>query len=247
MYRNGAFDRFYGSGIATAELRRGRAAEGREINDLMRVRLLPLQASMTIFHPMESTITRKIMWTGVVLLAATAAACGGATQSATGTGPSPVSSIAAASENGGSFNLLKEGKGKGGHSPAPEIGAPTPEPDDPEDDGDEPGKGHGHGKALIQYEGFTKSITGDCPALTIVFDDDDETTIKTEDLTTEFQRATCEALKTSTAPSIHLHVAARKMEDESLIATYVRMQGPKHDDGDDSDEEEDTTPTTTTK
>jgi len=75
VYRNGAFDRFYGSGIATAELRRGRAAEGREINDLMRVRLLPLQASMTIFHPMESTITRKIMWTGVVLLAATAAAC----------------------------------------------------------------------------------------------------------------------------------------------------------------------------
>ena len=204
---------------------------------------------MTTFHSMDSTITRKIMWTGVVLLAATVAACGGSTQSATGTAPSQVSSIAAASENGGSFNLLKEGKGKGGHSPAPEIGTPTtgdtPEPDEPEDDGDGPGKGHGHGKALIQYEGFTKSITGDCPALTIVFDDDDATTVKTEALTTEFQRATCEALKTSTAPSIHLHVAAKKMEDDSLVATYVRMQGPRHDAGDDGDEEEGTTPTTT--
>ena len=199
---------------------------------------------MTTSHSMESTITRKIMWTGVVLLATTVAACGGSTQAMTGTAPSQVSSIAAASETGGGFSLLKEGKGKG-HSPAPEIGAPTtgitPDPDDPEgdDDAGESGHGHGHGKALIQYEGFTKSITGDCPALTIVFDDADATTVttvKTEELTTEFQRATCDALKASTAPSIHLHVAAKKMEDDSLVATYVRMQGPKFDDGDDAED-----------
>jgi hypothetical protein len=184
---------------------------------------------MSTFHSLEST--HKIMWTGVVLLAATAAACGGSTQSVTGTAPSQVSSIAAANENGGTFNLLKEGKGKG-HSPDPDetpTTGMTPEPDDPEGDGDELGKGHDHGKALIQYEGFTKSISGDCPTLTIVFDDDDETTVKTEELATEFQRATCDALKTSTAPSIHLHVAAKKMEDDSLVATYVRMQGPKDD------------------
>jgi hypothetical protein len=204
---------------------------------------------MTTSHSMESTITRKIVWTGVVLLAATVAACGGSTQAMTGTAPSQVSSIAAASEDGGSFSLLKEGKGKG-HSPAPEIGTPTtgtaPEPGDPEEDSDELGNGYGHGKATIQYEGFTKSITGDCPTLTIVFNDADETTVKTEEFTTAFQRATCKALKASTAPSIHLHIAAKKMEDESLVAIYVRMQGPKFDDGDDADEEEGTTPTTTT-
>ena len=194
---------------------------------------------------MESTITRKIAWTGVVLLAATVAACGGATQAASGTAPSEVSSIAASTESGGSFSVLKEGKGKG-HSPAPELGTPTPEPDDPEEDGDDPASGHGHGKATIQYEGFTKSITGECPALTIIFDDADGTTVTTEDLTTAFQRATCEALKASTKPSIHLHVAAKRMADDSLVAIYVRMQGPKFADGEDGDEEEDPTTTTPT-
>jgi hypothetical protein len=77
--------------------------------------------------------------------------------------------------------------------------------------------------------------------LTIVFDDTEETTVKTEDLTTAFQRATCKALKESTAPSIHLHIAATRMEDDSLVATYVRMQGPKFDDSDDADEDETTT------
>ncbi|HEU5256614.1 MAG TPA: hypothetical protein VFU28_11530 [Vicinamibacterales bacterium] len=190
---------------------------------------------------METTLLRTIAGTGVVLLAITVAACGGSTQAMTGTAPSQVSSIAAVGGDGGSFSLLKEGKGKG-HSPAPELGAPTtgdtPEPDDPE--GDESGDGHGHGKAQIQIEGFTKSITGDCPALTIVFDDKDETTVKTEDLTTAFQRATCKALKESTASSIHLHIAATRLEDDSLVATYVRMQGPKFDDSDDADDEETT-------
>jgi hypothetical protein len=32
------------------------------------------------------------------------------------------------------------------------------------------------------------------------------------------------------------------MEDNSLAAIYVRMQGPKFDDGEDGDEGEDTTP-----
>src|SRR5262245_63912838 len=93
----------------------------------------------------EATLIRTIAGTGVVLLAATVAACGGSTQAMTGTAPSQVSSVAAAGEDGGSFSLFKEGKGKG-HSPAPELGTPTtgdtPEPDDPE--GDESGHGHGH-------------------------------------------------------------------------------------------------------
>jgi hypothetical protein len=182
----------------------------------------------------EATLIQTIARTGVVLLAATMAACGGSTQAMTGTAPSQVSSVAAAGEDGGSFSLLKEGKGKG-HSPD------TPEPDDPEGDGDPLGNGHGHGKAQIQIEGFTKSISGDCPALTIVFDDTEGTTVKTEDLTTAFQRATCKALKESAAPSIHLHIAATRMEDDSLVATYVRMQGPKFDDSDDADEDETTT------
>jgi len=126
---------------------------------------------MTTSHSVESTITRKIVWTGVVLLAATVAACGGVTQTATGTAPSEVASIAAATENGGSFSLLKEGKGKG-HSPAPDLGTPTtgdtPEGDDPEGDGDELGTGHGHGKAAIQLEGLaTIDAEADCPALII--------------------------------------------------------------------------------
>lgn len=193
---------------------------------------------------MESTITRKILFAGVVLLAATVAACGGSTQAMTGTTPSQVPSIAAASENSGSFSLLKEGKGRG-HSPAPEIGTPTtgttPDPDDPEgDDAGESGHGHGHGKALIQYEGFTKSISENCPALTILFADDDGTTITT-DQDTDFQRAECKELKkASETSSIHLHVAAKRLEDDSLVATYVRMQGPKFD-VDDPVEEEDAT------
>ena len=178
---------------------------------------------------MESTITRKILFAAVVLLAATVAACGGSMQAMTGTTPSQVSSIAAASENGGSFSLLEEGKGR-----TPATGT-TPDPDDPEanDDAGESGHGHGHGKAAIQIEGFTKSVTGECPELTIVFEDHTEvTTVKMDELETEFQRVTCKALKASTAPSIHLHIAAEKMEDGSLVAIYVRMQGPKFDDGD---------------
>jgi len=206
------------------------------------VRLLPLWAGMTTSRSMESTITRRILFAGVVLLAATMAACGGSTQAMTGTTPSQVSSIAAMSENGGNFSLLKEGQGRG-HSPAPEIGTPTtgttPDPDDPEADDDAGESGHGHGKALIQYEGFTKSISENCPALTILFDDDG-TTIKT-DAHTDFQRAECAALKqASETSSIHLHIAAKKLDDGSVVATYVRMQGPKFD-VDDPVEEEDTT------
>ena len=201
---------------------------------------------MTTSYSMELTITRTIACTGVVLLATTFAACGGSTQAMMGTAPSDVSSIAAATENGGSFSPLKEGRGKG-HSPAPELGTPTtghtPEGDDPEGDGDELGTGHGHGKAAIQLEGLaTIDAAADCPALIITINGLTVTTIDTPEFKTEFQRATCEQLKASTAPSIHLHIAARKLEDDSLAAIYVRMQGPKFDDGEDGDEEEDTTP-----
>ena len=194
---------------------------------------------MTTSHSTESTITRKIMWTGVVLLAATVAACGGSTQAMTGTAPSEVSSIAAATENGGSFSLLKEGKGKG-HSPAPELGT-TPDADDPVDDADGTGNGYGHGKASIQYEGFIDpaSIEGDCVGgLTIPINDVIVTTVDT----TEFQRARCDQLLESTATRIHLHIAAKWQDETTLVAIYVRMQGPKFDDGEDGDTEEDTTP-----
>lgn len=207
--------------------------------------MLPLRLGMTTSHSTESTITRKIVWTGVLLLAATTVACGGSTQALSGTAPSDVSSIAAAMDNGGSFNVLKEGKGKG-HAPAPELGTPTtgdtPDPDAPEEDGDDLGTGHGHGKAAIQLEGLaTIDPATNCPTLTITINELTVTTVDTSDLKTEFQRATCDQLKGSTAQSIRLHVAAKRLADDSLVAIYVRMQGPKFDDGEDDDEEEDTT------
>jgi hypothetical protein len=177
---------------------------------------------------MESTTMRKVAWVAVILLAATAAACGGSTQGITGTAPSLVSPIAGATDGAGSFSLLKEGKGKG-HS---DVGTtPTVDADEPE--ADESGHGHDHGKAAIQYEGFTTSISGTCPDnLTFAFDDDIPVTTITTDATTEFHRATCEALLAAGETPVHVHIAAKKMEDDSLVAIYVRMQGPKSDDGD---------------
>jgi hypothetical protein len=197
---------------------------------------------------MESTITRNIGGTTMVLLAALAAACGGSTQNVAGTVPSLVSPIAAATDGTGTLSLFKEGKGKGGHD-TPTIGT-TPDPDGP-DAGDDAGigDGQGHGKATIQIEGVAASIDGDCPALTIVMKNNiTVTTVDTVDLTTEFQRATCAAIKAAggTETPVHLHIAARKQGD-GFVAVYVRMQGPKGDDGDnDPGEEENTTPTTTT-
>jgi diadenosine tetraphosphate (Ap4A) HIT family hydrolase len=68
------------------------------------------------------------------------------------------------------------------------------------------------------------------------------TTVDTADLTTEFQRATCAAIKAAgeTHTPVHLHIAARK-QDDALVAVYVRMQGPKGDEVDDTDEKEETT------
>ena len=87
-----------------------------------------------------------------------------------------------------------------------------------------------------QIEGFTTSVTGTCPELTIVINGQTVTT----DLTTDFQRADCTDLADPTAADLHLHIAA-KMEEDALVATYVRMQGPKGDEGDDT-----VTPTTGT-
>jgi hypothetical protein len=186
---------------------------------------------MNTFHSMESTTSHKIVWAVVILLAATVAACGGSTHGVAGTAPSLVSPVAGTTDGIGSFDLLKEGKGKG-HAPLPEIGT-TPEPDDPEadDDAGELGPGHGHGKAAIQYEGFTTSIVGSCPdSLTITFNEDTEVTTITTDPTTEFQRAKCDALLAAGDTPVHVHIAARKLEDDSLVAIYVRVQGPKGDD-----------------
>ena len=200
---------------------------------------------MTTSHSIEST-THKFIWAAVILLAATAAACGGSTQGLAGTAPSQVSAVAAASDSGGSLSLLKEGKGKG--RPSPDIGTtPTTDVDDPETDGGESGHGHGHGKAAIQYEGFTTSIGGSCPdSLIITFTDDDTTlTTITTDSGTVFQRAECgELLAAGETTPVHVHIAANKLDDGSLVAIYVRMQGPKGDD--DPGAEEDVTPTTTT-
>ena len=188
---------------------------------------------------MESTHTRRIAWCALILLTAMMAACGGSTQAISGTAPSLVSPVATATDNAGSFNLLKEGKGKGRAGTTPD----PPETADADDDAGKSGEGHGHGKAAIQIEGFTDSIDGTCPKLTIVINDLEVTTLDTPELATQFQRATCAALKASTAP-VHLHIAAKRQED-ALVAIYVRMQGPKGDDSEDPDEEEGTTPAVT--
>jgi hypothetical protein len=182
---------------------------------------------------MELTM-RKIACGAVILLAGTVAACGGSTRGLAGTAPSLVSPIGGPTDGAGSFSLLKEGKGKG-HSPVPDADTtPTADADEPEaDDAGESGHGHDHGKAAIQYEGFTSLISGSCPgSLTITFNDDLADTPITTGPETEFQRATCEALLAAGDTPVHVHIAAKKMEDDSLVAIYVRMQGPKDDDGD---------------
>lgn len=222
---------------------------------------------MTTSHSIEST-SRKIVWGALALFAVATTACGGATQSMTGTAPSSLSAMSAAADEGGTFGLMKEGKGKG---PSGTIGDTPTSPALPGDDQEGDEDGHGHGKAARQFEGFTSDITGTCPALTIVLN---EETIFTDE-ETEFQRGACEDLKpatttttptTGTTPTVgtkaetttptvtapeetrgfHLHIAARTdAVSGKLVATYVRMQGPKVDAGD--EEDEDTTTTTTIK
>jgi hypothetical protein len=192
---------------------------------------------MTTSHSMESTTSRKIVWGAALLFAASAAACGSSPQSLTGTTPSALSSVASATDSGGTFSALKQGKGKG-----PDKGdddtTPTTggTPTTGTGDGEEPADDSGHGRSQTQIEGFTTSVTGTCPDLTIVINGQ---TIKT-DLTTDFQRADCTDLVDPTAADFHLHIAA-KMQEDALVATYVRMQGPKIDEGDDT-----VTPTTGT-
>ena len=174
---------------------------------------------MTTSHSMKSTTSYKVVWGAALLFAASAAACGSSPQSLAGTTPSVLSSVASATDSGGTFSALKTGNGKGSDTGAtPTTGA---------DDGEETGDDSGHGRSKTQIEGFTTSLTGTCPDLTIVINGQ---TVKT-DLTTEFQRADCTDLVDPTAPAFHLHIAA-KMQDDALVATYVRMQGPKIDEGD---------------
>jgi hypothetical protein len=186
---------------------------------------------------MDPTPMRTITWSTLILLLAVAvAACGGSTQAITGTAPSIVSPMADSAD--GTLSLLKEGNGKGsdkgGHAPTPTTGSPTTEVEE----GDAPEDGHGQGHATKQIEGFSVSITGTCQTLTITIND---VIVKTNE-NTEFQRAACEELADPEATSFHLHIAA-KMTDDGLIATYVRMQGPKAKGGEDAEETE-TTPTT---
>src|SRR6266545_3760578 len=138
---------------------------------------------MTTSHSMKSTTSHKIVWGAALLLAASAAACGSSPQSLAGTTPSVLSSVASATDSGGTFSALKTGKGKG---TTPTTGA---------DAGEETGDDSGHGRSKTQIEGFTTSVTGTCPDLTIVINGQ---TIKT-DLTTDFQRADCTDLVDPTA------------------------------------------------
>ena len=174
----------------------------------------------------------------MVLLAAAVTACGGSTQTTTGTAPSLVAPLASAGDEAGTLGLLKEGKGKGPHT-TPTTGT-TPDPDDKDgdDESSEPGRGHGHGKATLQIEGFTTSITGDCPKLTIVVNNATVITVDSPDAT-EFQRATCAQIKAAGKDHpVHLHIAAKRQDDDSLVAVYVRMQGPKVGHGDDDEEDD---------
>ena len=192
---------------------------------------------MTTSHSMKSRTSRKIVWGAVLLFAASAAACGSSPQSLAGTTPSVLSSVASATDSGGTFSALKTGRGKGpdkgGDDTTPTAGTT---PTTGADDGEETGDDSGHGRSKTQLEGFTTSVTGTCPELTIVINGQ---TVKT-DLATDFQRADCTDLADPAAAAFHLHIAA-KMEEDELVATYVRMQGPKIDEGDDT-----VTPTTGT-
>lgn len=197
---------------------------------------------MTHSHSTESTVRRPLIWLGIVLMAVSAAACGGTSQSLTGIAPSSLSAVAASTDGGGTFSALKEGKGKG---PGKGGDTPTtgtvPEADDPAEEED-----RGHGKSAMQIEGFTTSITGTCPAITIGINGLTVTT----DENTEFQRAECTDLAPATttptpttttkadapttttptthdAAAFHLHIAAKKDATGALVATYVRMQGPR--------------------
>ena len=187
---------------------------------------------------MKSTTSRKIVWGAVVLFAASAAACGNSPQSLAGTTPSVLSSVASATDSGGTFSTLKTGKGKGpdkgGDDTTPTTGTTATTG---ADDGEETGDDSGHGRSQTQIEGFTTSVTGTCPDLTIVMINGK--TITT-DPATDFQRVDCADLVAPTTEGFHLHIAA-KMQDDALVATYVRMQGPKIDEDDDT-----LTPTTGT-
>jgi len=226
---------------------------------------------MTTSNSIAST-SRKIMWIGTLLLAASAVACGGTTQSLLGTGPSGVPTVAAAPDAGGTFSTLKDGKGKDSTGKGPDRGdtptagtapshggAPDTDTDDPETGAGhghghepEPGDDHGHDAAMTQLEGFTTSITGTCPSLTIEINGMTVTT----DLTTDFQRGACtDLVPTTTTPppigttpttgttppagteppaqSFHLHIAAMTDATGKLVASYVRMQGGDETGGDD--------------
>ena len=202
---------------------------------------------MTTSHSIKSS--RKIVWGALALFAVATTACGGATQSMTGTAPSSLSAMSGAPDAGSTFGLLKEGKGKG---PDARIGETPTTPTEPGDDQEGDDSGHGHGHAAVQLEGFTSDITGTCPDLTIVINDQTITT----NLDTDFQRGVCTDLlpvtittpTTGTTPTVgttaetvpaeatsfHLHIAATMdAETGKLVATYVRMQGPKIGEGDD--------------
>jgi hypothetical protein len=181
---------------------------------------------MTTSHSMKSTTSHKIVWGAALLFAASAAACGGSPQSLMGTTPSTLSSVASATDSGGTFSVLKAGKGKGpdkgGDDTTPTAGTTLTTG---ADDGEETGDDSGHGHSQTQIEGFTTSVTGTCSDLTIVMINGK--TIKT-DRTTDFQRADCADLVAPTTEGFHLHIAA-KMQEDALVATYVRMQGAKID------------------
>ena len=172
------------------------------------------------------SLESRIVWGAVVMFAVATTACGGATQSVTGTAPSSLFAMSGAPDAGATFGLLKEGKGKG---PDNGTGETPTTPTAPVDDQEDDDSGQEHGQPALQFEGFTSDITGTCQDLTIVIN---EHTILTNDAT-DFQRAECTDLKPATAAEpeeasvFHLHIAANMDTEGHLVATYVRMQGPK--------------------
>ena len=169
----------------------------------------------------HSRTLRNIGWGATLLFAAASlTACGSSPQSMLGTAPSALGAIASAdSSAGGTLSAFKDGHGNSDNGNGHDGGKPTapapttPPPTSPttgtapgsdghgHDAGDPPGNSGGdHGNTQLQVEGIATSVTGTCPALTIVIGDQTITT----DATTDFQRGDC----TDIVAGQQLHIAA---------------------------------------
>jgi hypothetical protein len=226
-----------------------------------------------------SRLLRNIGRAGTLLLTAVSlTACGNSPQSMLGgTAPSALGTVGAAQSASRKLGTLKDhGNGNGDGKPtAPAPTAPST--------GTTPGSDGDHGnlnEPQMQVEGIATSVTGTCPALTIIINGQTITT----DLSTEFERADCTDIITGQRLHIAAMVAAAPPAPTTgtattdtgttgtgttgtgttgtgttgtgtsattpptttLLAAYVRLQGPKPSDGSSDDTGDVTTPPTTT-